>query len=297
MKRAPIAIVVYVVAVFGDCCAVRSQQSSLLHNPVLPNGRFVSALQTAGTAPNAQVVPAPNQLPPLPPTSNTPPISPVPLAADAPWIAQGTVGPYPQAMMPGGVQNAPGVPALSLYNNSSYMYQPAPPQRVLKIHDIVQIRVDEMARRTDEGIANQRKNGSYDAVLNDWVRLEGLHSLKPAAQVDGDPRVRGQTNQVIRANSQIVTRQSITFSIAAEIADIYPNGNIVLHARKAITDNDSRWEISLSGICQDSAIGPDNVVMSRDIIDLKIDKQESGQARDGYKRGWFSEWLGRFQPF
>lgn len=248
-----------------------AQESSLLHNPVLPQRPSV-AFQAQNK--DASVM-DPSRF------------------AQQPSATMPMLGTETATYLP----NAPSPMPLSLYNPGSYTFQPPPPKRVLKRHDIIQIRVEEMARMTAEGIAQQRKNGLYDAILEDWVRLDGLFTMKPAAQADGDPAVRGQTNQVLRANSQLITRESLTFNIAAQIADIYPNGNIVLEAHKAINVNDNRWEVSLSGICQDSAIGPDNVVLSRDIIDLKIDKRESGQARDGYKRGWFAEWLGRFQPF
>lgn len=277
------------------------QESSLFHNPIYSQRPAATMMQPQGAGQGL----ANNQL-----AGANPPSLVNPLRSDSPITAQGSsmLAPSVQAPMPqsspsgqmmgpvGQVSYYGGSP-LSIQSPAVYNYQPPPRQRVLRTHDIVQIRVDEISRMTADGIASQRKNGIYDATLQDWIRLEGLDSLTPAVMENGEPRVRGQTNQVYRANSQIVTRESLTFNIAAEIVDIYPNGNIVLEAHKEITNNDNRWKVSLTGICQDAAIGADNVVLSKDILNLKIDKHEAGQARDGYRRGWFSEWLGRFQPF
>ncbi len=181
--------------------------------------------------------------------------------------------------------------------NSSWTYQPPAPNKVIKLHDIVHIRVDEGARMTAEGRASQRKNALYDGKLNDWLRFEGLDTVKPATQSDGDQAVKGQLNTTYRANSDVITRESLVMNIAAEVVDIRPNQSLVLEAHKMITANDNRWQVSLSGICKVEDIGPDNVILSKNIIDLKIDKREAGQARDGYRRGWFTEFMSRFQPF
>ncbi len=202
----------------------------------------------------------------------------------------------PMTIESGSVLSA-SVPTSPQYARSSWTYQPPPQQRVLHVHDIVSIRVDETSRMIAEGRASQRKNALYDGILEDWLEFDGWDSIKPATQADGDPAVSGQLNTTYRANSDVITRETLTFNIAAEIADIRPNGNVVLEAHKTISNNDNRWEISLSGICQADDIGPDGVVLSRNVIDLKIDKLESGQARDGYRRGWFTEFISRFQPF
>lgn len=184
----------------------------------------------------------------------------------------------------------------SPFSQASWTYVPAQSARKLKIHDIVSIRVDEMAQTTAQGNASSRKNTIYDAKLADWVRLDGL-SLKPAPQSSGDPRVGGQENEVYRADSTMRTKESMTFNIAAEIADIRPNGVVVLSAHKTIRNNDNAFEVALTGLCRADDIGPDNTVLSKHIFDLDISKDDRGHVRDGYSRGWFTRLLARVKPF
>ena len=72
----------------------------------------------------------------------------------------------------------------------------------------------------------------------------------------------------------------------------------MLEARKTISNNEEHWEYSLTGECRAQDIGPGNTLLSRNIADLRIDKRERGQVRDGYKRGWFAKWFDQvMDPF
>jgi flagellar L-ring protein precursor FlgH len=199
------------------------------------------------------------------------------------------------AMEPGGM--AAGNYFLPPSLQSSFTYQPPVPARILRVNDIVSIRVEEIAQMIAQGNTTSRKTINFDAVLQDWIRLVGVDTIKPAPQSNGDPRVRFNENEVYRGDSTMRLAEQMTFNIAARIADIQPNGNVVLEARKTIEQSDNRFEASLSGICRAEDIGPNNVVLSRHIYDLKINRQDSGHVRDGYSRGWLTKWYARIKPF
>lgn len=184
-----------------------------------------------------------------------------------------------------------------LIDNGSWTFIPKVLPRVLAINDRVTVRVDELARMQAEGEVERRKDAQYDARLQDWVRLIGLKALKPSAQADGDPRIRGQLQQLFRAEADVETRESLALNIACTVADIRPNGDLVLEGHKQIRINDDMWEVSLTGICRRQDVGPDNVVLSRNIVNMKLDKRERGHVRDGYKRGWLGRWIDEFHPF
>ena len=183
-----------------------------------------------------------------------------------------------------------------LLNSASWIYQPPTPLRVFRQNDVVTIRVDEITRVMAEGSSENRKRTLYEAILTDWIRLQDGR-LRPDPQANGDPTVSTESNSNFRAESTMESRESLTFNIAAKVVDIRPNGLLVLEARKAIRVNDNLWETSLSGICRSEDIAPDNVVLSKDLIDLEIKKEDRGHLRDGYKRGWFQRIFDRFQPF
>jgi flagellar L-ring protein precursor FlgH len=174
---------------------------------------------------------------------------------------------------------------------------PIPPAKEVKINDIITIRVDTGARMSESAQLQRRRTAQYDAKLSDWIVLEGLTAIKPAPQSSGDERVQGNLNQLNRVTAQLDTVESMKFEIAATVAAVLPNGNIVLEAHREINDNNEKWMHSLSGVCRREDIGPNNIVLSKDIANLRLDKRELGQIRDAYKRGWLARWWDQIQPF
>ena len=252
--------------------------------------------------PVGPVTPAPNTMQPSIPSSaaGMPSTGPSGLAGASnangiPYVGLPFGGGPAYVMGPGGVAGGNYFVPPSL--QSSYTYQPPVPSRVLRVNDIVSIRVEEIAQMIAQGNTTSRKTMNFDTVLQDWVRMVGVDTIKPAPQSNGDPRARFTENEVYRGDSTMRLAEQMTFNIAARVADIQPNGNVVLEARKKIEQTDNRFEASLSGICRAEDIGPNNVVLSRHIYDLKINRQDSGHVRDGYSRGWLTKWYARIKPF
>lgn len=193
--------------------------------------------------------------------------------------------------VPQGVREPLSVP------RTSWTHVPVPPPRQVRIHDRVTIRVDELASMQSDGEMERRKDALYDARLQDWIELIGLKAIKPSPQNDGDQRIRGQLQQLFRTEGEMETRESLALNLACTVADIRPNGDLVLEGHKQIRINDETWEVSLSGICRHEDVGPDNVVLSRNVANLMLHKRERGHVRDSYKRGWFVRWFDEFDPF
>ncbi|MBB3207786.1 flagellar L-ring protein precursor FlgH [Rhodopirellula rubra] len=273
------APLVFVVAMTWTAAPVSAQNSSLLH----------------AAAP--EMIPTPSAIAQRAASTNAPggPGGPENNASGAvvpPEFVVSAPGPLNNAS-PRGLPNHN--PAVGL-QGVSWTYQQAPPLRQFRIQDIVTIRVDEITRMQAEGESEKRRNSIFSAVLSDWIKLT-MRGLIPDPQEDGDPTVAASSQSNFRAEASVGSRESLTFNVAARIVDIRPNGNLVLEARKKFRHNDNLWETSLSGICRAQDIGPDNVVLSKDLIDLEILKEDRGQLRDGYQRGWFQKAMDRIKPF
>jgi flagellar L-ring protein precursor FlgH len=188
-------------------------------------------------------------------------------------------------------------PPLNLEEWSFYYNPPPPPPRQLRKYDLVTIRVNELERMESEGTLQRRRNASLDLRLQNWLQLFGLDTVKPAEFPDGEPRIRGNSDQIFRTQGELETSKRLDFNIAATVVDVRPNQTLVLEAHRQIMIENEVWEYSLSGVCRAEDIGPDNIILSRNISELMIQKRERGHIRDSYKRGAFTRLLDRFNPF
>jgi flagellar L-ring protein FlgH len=180
---------------------------------------------------------------------------------------------------------------------TSWYEYPLPPQKEVRVKDIITIRVDVAQRQSSDGRVSRQRQNKWDAVLDDWVFLNGLRSVKPAPQTEGDQRVQYNANQQNRATGTMQTTESLKFEIATTVQAVLPNGNLVLEAHRNIDNNEDTWLVSLSGICRREDIQPGNVLLSKDVAELKIKKTEIGIIRDGYRRGFITRFLDTFSPF
>ena len=258
-----------------------AQNSSLFHKPV------VHLAQGGNPAGSGEILPAPlAQRGVVQPNSEFTP-QPRPNFVQPPNMNPFQGGYFPSPMDSAG----------QLGLQTSWSYVPPAPARSLKLHDIVSIRIEETSTSLATGNATSRKTTSYDASVREWIRLVGLDTIKPAPQADGNPRVQTEQTEVYRGDSTIRTSEAFTRNIAAEIVDIKPNGLIVLDATKVIEENDNSWRYSLTGTCRSQDIDPNNVVLSRNLIQSHMKKQDLGHVRDGYSRGWLTKLLARIKPF
>jgi flagellar L-ring protein precursor FlgH len=188
-------------------------------------------------------------------------------------------------------------PMASQLEAMSWTHLPTPQPRKVVKWDIVMVTVNEMSQVTSEGEVQRRRNSLYDAVLNDWVVMDAFRAIRPAPQTNGDPRVQGQVTQLVRSQGDLETREQISLTLAARVADIRPNGHLVLEAHKTVRNNNEVWEVSLSGECRPEDVNQNNMILSERIYGLEIHKREMGQIRESYKRGAVTRFLDRFNPF
>jgi flagellar L-ring protein precursor FlgH len=179
---------------------------------------------------------------------------------------------------------------------TSFYYQKAEPVRVLKLNDIIRVRVVEAATMNAEGNINRRKQYQLQAQLIDWVKFDN-GNLETNPNSGGDPTINGVYQGQGQARSNLNTKEGMQFTIAATIVDIRPNGHLVVEAHSTVRNNDEIWDQSLSGIVPPDRVDPKGEVRSEDIAELAIYKQERGQVRDGYRRGWMYWLLDKYGMF
>jgi flagellar L-ring protein FlgH len=219
-------------------------------------------------------------------------------------------GPYgPPAGAPPGPGIAPP-PGPSLYDGRGDFFAAHPPMLVrdfawsyvdtpkpheVKVHDIITVTVKEAAETNAKSTYNRQRNGQYTAQLAQFIRINAQGNLDNAAQ--NSPEIDGELQSRLQSTGQVTESESIKYRIAATVVDILPNGILVLEAHKSIVDNKDLWEYTLTGKVDPKKVSPDGSVLSENIADLSISKNQHGKLHDSTKRAWFIElydWIGPF---
>jgi len=84
---------------------------------------------------------------------------------------------------------------------------------------------------------------------------------------------------------------SLTGSITVTVAEVLPNGYMVVRGEKVTSLNQGHEYVRISGIVRPTDIRPDNTVPSTQIADAQITYTGSGATADTNKIGWLARFF------
>lgn len=177
----------------------------------------------------------------------------------------------------------------------SWIYIDAPEPHVVQVNDIVTILVDEKAEATLNSRFNRQRNSNLKAELKEFIRISERQTLENAAE--NQPTIDGNITNRMMTTGQSIDAEGIRFRIAATVADVLPNGNIVLEARKAVHTPQDEWEYRLTGVIRSGDINSNNTALSENIANLQIEKIKRGKVHDSTKRSWGTRLYDLLWPF
>ena len=196
-------------------------------------------------------------------------------------------GDYPPAMPPQPVAEKPTNGALYQASTSISLFDDVKARRV---GDTITVVLNERMQASKSASTDASKDSSLDTgspvLLGDMVTRKGDDILNNAWETEQSFDGEGSSSQSNRLDG----------SITVTVAEVYPNGNLLVRGEKWLTLNQGEEFVQIAGIVRPADVAPDNSVPSFKIADARITYSGNGTIADANKPGLLSKLFMKFWP-
>ena len=113
-----------------------------------------------------------------------------------------------------------------------------------------------------------------------------------------DPQeARFAGDQSFNGKGQAAQENRLTGEISVTVAEVYPNGTMLVRGEKLVTLNRGDEYVQLAGLVRMNDIGPDNRIASTRVADAKITYSGRGEIARASKQGWLQRFFSVVSPF
>jgi flagellar L-ring protein precursor FlgH len=149
--------------------------------------------------------------------------------------------------------------------------------KAARAHDPIAVVVSEsLTASTDGTVKNQRASNASSQVSALLGKLSAGNALN---------NLLNQTSSsALNAQGQSVTDSSITTTLGGEVAEVLPNGMLVIQVVRQLTFNQQTQLIRLRGLVRPEDVNAQNQVMSTDITDMELEVVGKGIVNDATYR-------------
>jgi flagellar L-ring protein precursor FlgH len=195
--------------------------------------------------------------------------------------------------------NPPSIPYIPPRTLQEVSLVRVPDAIPFKAHDIITIVVDERIQQRNVAQANRRKQARYALTFDDWVViLSGLRLRADEAIRAERPGLNLQELSNLQSQFQFTRNDRVQYSIAAQVMEVKPNGTLVLEAHGEVSVNNEQNTYRLTGIIDPRDVDMKTRSIKSDrIASKRVDLEQVGPTRDGYRRGWLQRVMDMFLVF
>jgi flagellar L-ring protein precursor FlgH len=155
------------------------------------------------------------------------------------------------------------------------------------VGDILTIVLVERTQAAKENSATLDRNGGIGLTP---PATGILSAVKPT-----DLNMSGK--QSFKGAGQATQSNSLTGEISVTVAQVYPNGTMLVRGQKLLTLNRGDEYIRLSGLVRPDDVGSDTRVPSTRVADARIAYSGRGELARGSRQGWLQRFFSVVSPF
>ena len=159
--------------------------------------------------------------------------------------------------------------------------------RAGQVGDIITIQLVERTAATKSNAAGTQRDGSVGLTPP---------STGPLSLFDPSDIGMGGGQQFAGKGSASQSN-ALSGEVSVTIAEVYPNGTMLVKGEKLLTLNRGDERVQISGIVRAIDIGPDNRVLSTRVANANIRYTGKGEIARASKQGWLQRFFSIISPF
>nr|WP_254602069.1 flagellar basal body L-ring protein FlgH [Sphingomonas bacterium] len=180
-------------------------------------------------------------------------------------------------------------PADGAIFHAGYGYAPLTSgTRAARVGDVVTILLVEKTQALKSNSATVNRNGSISVTPP---------PTGPIATILNKVNLNMGDGQKYDGKGGAEQSNQLTGAISVTIAQVYPNGTMLVRGEKQLTLNRGDEQIRISGIIRQTDIDFDNSIPSTRVADAKIAYSGTGEIARASQQGWFGRFFSRISPF
>ncbi|MFT3868997.1 MAG: flagellar basal body L-ring protein FlgH [Nibricoccus sp.] len=159
--------------------------------------------------------------------------------------------------------------------------------------DILTVVIAEQVAQSSSQSKKSGKSSTVDASVSSFLfPSSGMGKHKGELPVTGL-----SASNDFSGSGEVSNTQSITGRAAVLVADVLPNGNLVIEGARVITFSGETQYVVLHGIVRADDVTSANTVTSTNIADVRVEFISEGELTDAQKRGWLTKLVDRLRPY